>query len=64
MARNALRTTMIAVLLTGALLAPASAAELQGDWLTEEGKATIRIADCGSALCGTIVATIRRPASP
>jgi uncharacterized protein (DUF2147 family) len=55
------------VLLAAALLAAASeacSAELKGNWLTEEGKATIRIADCGSgALCGTIVA-LKEPIDP
>jgi uncharacterized protein (DUF2147 family) len=63
MSTNALRAATIGTLLAAALLAPASAAEITGDWLTEEGKATVRIADCGGALCGTIVA-LKEPNDP
>jgi len=31
------------------------AADPMGTWHTEEGKATVRIAACGPALCGTII---------
>jgi uncharacterized protein (DUF2147 family) len=34
-----------------------------GTWLTEGGKSRIRIADCGGALCGTIV-WLREPNDP
>lgn len=35
---------------------PASAAQpVTGDWITEDGKAVIRIADCGASLCGRVV---------
>jgi len=37
-----------------AMAAPARAADPKGLWLTAEGDAKIRIADCGGALCGTI----------
>jgi uncharacterized protein (DUF2147 family) len=54
-----------AAFVAAALLAlgPASAADLTGNWLTEESKATVRIADCGGALCGTIVA-LKEPVDP
>ena len=42
---------------------PAFAADPARTWLTEEGKATVRIADCGRALCGTIVA-LKEPSDP
>jgi uncharacterized protein (DUF2147 family) len=35
---------------------PAAAADPNGSWVTEGGKATVRIANCGGALCGTITA--------
>jgi uncharacterized protein (DUF2147 family) len=38
-----------------AVASPALAAEPNGIWLTEPGTSRIRIADCGGALCGTIV---------
>jgi uncharacterized protein (DUF2147 family) len=34
---------------------PAMAADPSGTWLTEGGKARVRVAPCGAALCGTIV---------
>jgi uncharacterized protein (DUF2147 family) len=42
--------------LLGATLGGALAADPLGNWLTEDGKATVRVANCGGALCGTIVA--------
>jgi uncharacterized protein (DUF2147 family) len=33
---------------------PASAEELVGTWLTQQGDAHIRVAKCGKAMCGTI----------
>jgi len=33
---------------------PASAEELIGTWLTQQGDAHIRVAKCGKALCGTV----------
>src|SRR6185295_1705301 len=62
MAINVLRAGTIAMILCGSL-APAFGADLKGNWLTEEGKATIRIADCGGALCGTIE-TLKEPNDP
>lgn len=35
-------------------LAPASAAEPTGTWLTQKGDAQIRVAKCGVAMCGTV----------
>src|SRR3954454_22170265 len=40
--------------------APASAEELIGTWLTQQGDAHIRVAKCGKAMCGT-VAWLRDP---
>jgi uncharacterized protein (DUF2147 family) len=59
---NVLRPAMLAAALLGGLV-PALAADPTGIWLTEEGKATVRVADCGGALCGTIVA-LREPNDP
>jgi uncharacterized protein (DUF2147 family) len=58
-----LRATSIASLLLAASLLPAYAADPLGTWFTEEGKATVRMADCGGALCGTIVA-LKEPNDP
>jgi uncharacterized protein (DUF2147 family) len=51
-----LRTATTAVALLGASLGTSLAADPMGTWHTEEGKATVRIAACGPALCGTIIA--------
>jgi uncharacterized protein (DUF2147 family) len=57
------RAAPIAAALVLCTLTPAAAAELKGTWLTEQGKATVRIADCSGALCGTIVA-LKEPNDP
>jgi uncharacterized protein (DUF2147 family) len=43
--------------------APAMAVDLLGNWLTENGRSRVRIADCGGALCGTIV-WLKEPNDP
>ena len=58
-----LRSLMMAAGVLGATLMPAFAADPTGTWLTEEGKAVIRVADCGGALCGTIVG-LQEPNDP
>jgi uncharacterized protein (DUF2147 family) len=58
-----LRATGVALVLLGAGHLPAFAADPTGTWLTEEGKATIRVTDCGGALCGTIIA-LKEPNDP
>jgi uncharacterized protein (DUF2147 family) len=42
---------------------PAFAVDLIGNWLTENGRSRVRIADCGGALCGTIV-WLKEPNDP
>jgi uncharacterized protein (DUF2147 family) len=39
------------------------AADPIGIWLTDEGKATVRVADCGGALCASIV-SLKEPNDP
>ncbi len=51
-----LRTATVATALLGVWLGTVRAAEPIGNWQTEDGKATVRIANCGGGLCGTIVA--------
>ena len=41
----------------------AFAAEPTGNWLTQTGTSRIRVADCGGALCGTIV-WLKEPNDP
>jgi uncharacterized protein (DUF2147 family) len=52
------------VVLTGGSFAGASAwagnAEAMGVWRMENGKVTVRVADCGGNLCGTVVA-LKKP---
>ena len=51
----ALRSVAITLaLLCAPLTQPAFAADPAGTWLTENGKARVRVADCGGVLCGTI----------
>jgi uncharacterized protein (DUF2147 family) len=50
-----MRTATIAAGLLGLSLGSSLAADPNGTWVTEEGKATVRIAACGPALCGAIV---------
>jgi uncharacterized protein (DUF2147 family) len=51
------KITIIAAGLAGVLAAaaPALAADPIGTWVTGNGKARVRIARCGTALCGTLV---------
>jgi uncharacterized protein (DUF2147 family) len=50
-----MRTATIAAALLAVSLGASLAADPSGTWRTEEAKATVRIAACGPALCGTIV---------
>jgi len=50
-----LRTATIAAAMLVGSLGSGLAADPMGTWHTEEGKATVRIAACGPALCGTII---------
>jgi uncharacterized protein (DUF2147 family) len=51
-----MRTATVAAALLGVSLGTSFAADPLGTWHTEEAKATVRIAPCGPALCGTIIA--------
>jgi uncharacterized protein (DUF2147 family) len=42
---------------------PACAGDPHGNWLTENGRATVTIVDCGGALCGRIIA-LKEPIDP
>jgi uncharacterized protein (DUF2147 family) len=56
-------TAMIAAAMLGASLSSSAAADPTGTWLTQDGKATVRIADCGGALCGAII-SLKEPNDP
>ena len=49
------RAAVFLSLVFGVMLAPASAAEPTGTWLTQNADARIRVARCGSSMCGTVV---------
>jgi uncharacterized protein (DUF2147 family) len=51
MTRHLLVAAAASFMLTGA----AMAADPAGTWLTQGGNSRIRVADCGGALCGTLV---------
>jgi uncharacterized protein (DUF2147 family) len=51
-----MRTATVAAALLGVSLGTSFAADPLGTWHTEEAKAMVRIAPCGPALCGTIIA--------
>ena len=53
---------LAAALLGGSTLA-SFAIDPTGTWLTEEGKATMRVTDCGGALCASIL-TLKEPNDP
>jgi uncharacterized protein (DUF2147 family) len=60
--RNAL-TSAAAIAAFVYAVAPAAAGDPGGKWLTKDGTATVNIAHCGEALCGTIVA-LKEPNDP
>jgi uncharacterized protein (DUF2147 family) len=53
--RDALRAGALACVLTLAAAPLALAGDPSGTWLTQGGRAKVRVGDCGGALCGTIV---------
>src|ERR1041384_14345 len=57
------RYLALAAMLAFASSEAAFAAEPTGTWLTQTGMSRIRIADCGGALCGTIV-WLKEPNDP
>ena len=61
--RLALLFAATAATLVFAVSDSARAAEPNGTWVTEGGKSRVRIADCGGAICGTIVA-LQEPNDP
>ena len=58
-----LRATATAAVLIGVTLLPSFAADPIGTWQTEEGRGTVRMSDCGGALCGTLIA-LKEPIDP
>jgi uncharacterized protein (DUF2147 family) len=58
-----LRAPLLAIALVGASTIASHAVDPTGTWLTDEGKATVRVSDCGGALCATIV-SLREPNDP
>ena len=58
-----LRTAVTAAALLAASFEISAAADATGTWLTEDGKARVRVAACGPALCGTII-SLKEPNDP
>jgi uncharacterized protein (DUF2147 family) len=56
-------TATFAAGVLGLSLGSVMAADPLGNWLTEDGKATVKIASCGAALCGTVV-SLKEPNDP
>lgn len=56
-------TLILTVAVLGAALGNALAAGPIGNWLTEGGAATVHIAACGNAICGTIT-RLKEPNDP
>jgi uncharacterized protein (DUF2147 family) len=63
MSTRILRAPLLAIALLAASTLAGFAIDPTGTWLTDEGKATVRVADCGGALCATIV-SLREPNDP
>jgi uncharacterized protein (DUF2147 family) len=63
MMTKTLRAAAIACAVTAIPFAGASAAGPNGNWLTQGGAATVRIANCGNAICGTII-KLKEPNDP
>jgi uncharacterized protein (DUF2147 family) len=57
------RAAPIAAAMLSLCIGSAVAADATGTWMTEGGKATVRIAPCADALCGTIIA-LKEPNDP
>jgi len=51
-----LRAGILVAAMLGISIDTAFAADPIGNWFTETGAATVRIASCGAELCGTIIA--------
>jgi uncharacterized protein (DUF2147 family) len=56
-------TVTFAAVVLGLTGGSVMAADPLGNWITEDGKATVKIASCGAALCGTVVA-LKEPNDP
>ena len=60
-----LRAPLAVLLLFAAVPAAAAAPEVEGQWLTEDGKAVVEVAPCGRQMCGKIVRVLdARPSVP
>ena len=55
MTLHAIRSACAALCLALGAISAAHAAEPTGTWLTQNGDAQIRVAKCGTGMCGTIV---------
>jgi uncharacterized protein (DUF2147 family) len=60
---NKIFASAASAMLCLAAVAPASAGDPRGSWLTENGRAKVAIVNCGGSLCGNIVA-LKEPNDP
>jgi uncharacterized protein (DUF2147 family) len=58
-----LRTIILALAIYGESALIALAVDPIGTWLTDEGTATVRVIDCGGALCATFI-SLKDPNDP
>jgi len=63
MSTKLLRAPVLAMALMAASTIAGFAIDPAGTWLTDGGKATMRVTDCGGALCASIV-SLREPNDP
>jgi uncharacterized protein (DUF2147 family) len=55
---------LLSLALATMTVSAAASANLQGDWLTENGRGVVQIAPCGDGLCGRIVGIDRTTGEP
>ena len=53
--RTTIAVALMGLALTGAATAAHADSPASGTWLMQNGKVTVRVSECGSNLCGTIV---------
>ncbi len=59
------RAAIGVAVLTGTAASASAATPVTGNWLTDEGKALVRIEPCGKAICGRIVKVLKQePGKP
>jgi uncharacterized protein (DUF2147 family) len=60
--RSPIRSAFAAAALLACATPAVAASAIDGSWITQDGKAVVNIAPCGSAHCGTITRMLKPPA--